>query len=465
MNKRRVRTRIVAAVLSIAVLVTVFGLSGLAATGKIDGFSGERTLSDNFSLGQSSSVFYSGDGASDTHYGLEVRPGDEIRIPLTADMFTWSDERSTLPRQAVTLRQLKSGNVTVRTRKQAGADVLDYVQLETDMFAGKPFYAPGSSAKTGQTAYISVMIAEEVVSVKDLDFRFDIYLAVGGKTDDEMRIVLEGTLIHDEFMATAATDYVNTSEGAIVEASEYAKSVRFEIGEGITIDRMLLAGKKYYATCEVKPSSEPGFEEQYPEVYPTVIAAYKLSTVNMRYGRSTVRINPGDDGVYYVYDENMEMIGMSNEALRYSDCYFLSTVEIPSLEKDSYLENLSRGPSYSKGYESGELSEVEYLSAVEKVAGGDYSATPSTTDSAKSAQPKKDGNGIDMDANGRSAAQAVVPNEVTAPKAGEKAQAEKRDGADESPNQVSQPPLPSRDESRVDLSQNPAPTVNLNPAA
>lgn len=356
------------AALVVAGLLSVTSLSLISFAGKsgnIDGFSGERSLEEMFELGQSNSPFYSGDSASNS-YTIEAVPGEEIRIPLTADMFSWSNGKNPLPMEALSVKDLTASKVEVRTVRQNGGLALDYVQLDTDVFAGKPFHPSGALyPMTGKTACISIMFAEEYKSVKDLDFEFDIYLIVDGKErSEDMKISLSGTMKNPEIELWSGVDYVSTADGSVAISADYHPGVKVDAGNGVTIDRLMLKNGKYYATSEVKHASDPGFDKDYPEVYPAVKMVYKLSTVNMRYGKSNVTIDTGDGVVYYVYNEKMEYIGMSNETLYYSDYYFMSTEEIPTFSPEEYLQTIRNLPADSPlGYDTGELAEDVYILA------------------------------------------------------------------------------------------------------
>lgn len=324
---------------------------------RIDGVSGDVTLADAYTLGQSSSPYYSGE-RTDSPWEISVTPGEEIRIPLTADMFTWSNDRTPLPGEAILLNELTRSRVSVRTRRQAGAEALDYVQLDRDRFAGEPFFAPGTSIKrTGTTAYISVMFAKEFHSVVPLEFEFDIYLLVGGKQHPEMKLTLQGELSNPTISLWEGADWVNLADGTVAHAQANLSKVSMRAGNGVTIQRHMLRGEKYYATTKVMPATIPDFEVNFPFAYPSVIAAYQLNGVNLQYG-SKVKIDPKVidkdwTGKYYVYNEDMEYLGTTADALYYSEYYFLSTEEIDTFEQSNYEDLLEAIP----------ITEVDYQAA------------------------------------------------------------------------------------------------------
>lgn len=330
---RRIIAVAVAVMCMLSTVPTVFAASNQRA----DGISDLYQLEDMFSLGQ-----------SDDYSNLQVYAGDEIRIPLTADMFTWSDGRTPLPKEAVSTQQLINSKVRVGTKIQAGNITLDYVQLDTDVFPGKPFYYPGSTTKTGRTAYISVMLAEEFVSVEDKDFSVDIWLRIDNKSDKTMTITLDGTMLVRTQEVYNDEESMDTSDGIVVEAMESVRDFKMEIGQGITITKNLTNGKKYYATAQVKHPYDAGFEDDFPDIYPALEFVYKLNTVNMRSGNSKVNLNISVDEPYFVYGEDMSYLGRSNEELPFSEYYFMSLMELPTLEGLVYEEGLDSIPNWDR---------------------------------------------------------------------------------------------------------------------
>jgi len=335
LRKRSIRV-VLAAMLAAVCLFAAMPMVVFASRGDIDGISWEYTLEDMFPLGQS------GDYSS-----LEVCAGDEIRIPLTADMFTWSNGRTPLPMEAVKTQDLTRSRVKVGTKLQSGNITLDYVQLETDVFSGKPFFHPGTTTRTGRTAYISVMLAEEFVSVEDKDFSFDIFLTVDGKSRERLSITVSGTMKVDVETVDSDTGRVYTSDGLVVEATEHVKGLKMEIGHDVIITKTLFEGQKYYATCDIKSPYDPGFEEEFPEIYPALEFVYKLNTVNMNRGKSEVSLS-NLEKVYFVYGDDMRYLGKSTEVLPFSEYYFMSLLELPALEMFKYEEDLARVPNWDQ---------------------------------------------------------------------------------------------------------------------
>ncbi|WRS28718.1 hypothetical protein U6B65_06180 [Oscillospiraceae bacterium MB08-C2-2] len=339
MTKKKVMCRVFSLLLATVLMIHAGSLVSFASSfGRIDGFSEEHTLEEVFSLGQS------GD-----YDDLEVRPGDEIRIPLTADMFTWSTGRTPLPLETLRMSEAKR-DIRVRTRKQAGSVTLDYVQLETDVFAGKPFFAAGSTSKTGKTTYISVMFAEEFVSTKDQNFVYDIDLLIDGKTNENYTITLTGKMMVDLMEFDAGTDYIYMAEGIVAEATDSVRGVSFDLGQGVVVKKNTQEGKKYYATCSIKYPYDAGFEEDFPEVYPVMDFVYALKTVNMREGGGgqVTLTPPGDVEFYYVYGDDMRYLGTSKETLPFSEYYFMCKEKVPTLELAQYESDLSEIPNWDQ---------------------------------------------------------------------------------------------------------------------
>jgi len=329
----KLKKQILGFLLAAAMFATV-PLVANAANSRIDGF-GDMGLEEAAGLGQSLDF-----------NDISIMQGEEIRIPLTAGMFSWSD---TLPldNEAVTVHQLRSGRVKVRARKIYGGKTLDYVQLDTDTFESKDFYRPGTTVSTARTAYISVMMTREFIGVKDTDFQFDIYLSVDGERSERHCLTLTGTFLVEDVEVYKDTDYVNMAEGVVAKAAEYVPRVDLDTGNGLTINTRLEKDKRYYATSKIVDShAEMKKELDYlPDLYPEIECIYKLETVNVfrsNPSRTTI-VLPGnkENTVFHVYSEDLRYLGTTADKLAYSPMYILTTVRMPVLEEIEY-SNVTR---------------------------------------------------------------------------------------------------------------------------
>ena len=336
-NRAKRSILLVLALLMVASMSCFMGFAAEAS--RVDGFSGGGpSLATLFSLGQA--------GDPDN---MEVRAGDEIRIPLTADMFTWSDGRIPIPMTALTTGDLRG--VRVGTRVQAGRIALDYVQFDTDVFSGTPFFVSGTFNPTGRTAYISIMLAEELVSLEDQPFSFDVFLRANG--EEIVLFTVSGTMVVDVVTFSGDGSEVAIFDGSVAEAEDPSKNVVFDLGNGLTLKKNTTVGKRYYGTCQIKYPYDPGFEEDFAEafpiIYPSLEFVYQLHTINMRAGAvSKVTIVPPDDDpvVYHVYGDDMSYLGTTKEELPYSDYYFMTTELIPTFEMQPYEDDLSKVPNW-----------------------------------------------------------------------------------------------------------------------
>ncbi|MFV0399921.1 MAG: hypothetical protein ACK5LX_04780 [Oscillospiraceae bacterium] len=351
--KNNAMKRIIAALLIVALTVGGLGFSASAASTKgVSGFTGEDTLVEMWELGYSSGMHYE---------DLIVRPGDELVIPLTANMFDWRDERNLLPLQAVRIGELKR-DVRVRTLVQAGWEVLDYVQLDTDMVEGKPFYQPGNVTKTGRTACINVAFAEKFVSVEPVDFRITIYLTADGEMDADYRMTIYGQMVPDEFAISPENDYVELSGGYVAvadpEFSVFSGLTTFDLGSGVQVSKLLWANRKYYGTAGWAHSTSLT-PEDYPTIYNAIHGVYQLETVNIKEGVNRVKLTPPLDPDYpeyttfHVYGEDMEYLGTTADSdLPYADTYILTFRQLDAFETGIYTESLENAPTQESATDS-----------------------------------------------------------------------------------------------------------------
>lgn len=301
----------------------------------IDGHNPDASLEDNYYIDQDTPPL-----------ALEVHPGDELRIPITADLFTWSDGRAAPDETIDGLARLRRGGVKVGYRILSGVDVLDYVQLEMGTFSGKPFYQFGTNRASGNTAYISVNFLNDYVDLKDKYFRFILTLTVDGKGYEGLTIELCGTYRYDTNVVDRGCTSVTMNEGMVVEAIEPVRNISMNLGSGVVVRRNLVGGQRYYGLAHLKDSIED-LREEWPELYPDVKMVYFLETANMEFGNK-VTITPPRGGTYYIYGEDMEFLGMTGQEIPLGGHYFLSTTEMPAFEGDSYTESLTAEPTATR---------------------------------------------------------------------------------------------------------------------
>ena len=346
MNMKRASVRILS-VIMLAALCVMMPTSTFAAGSTIIGFSGGTTLADVFEIGQS------GD-----YRNMEVYAGDEIRIPLTGDMFDYNDGYIPAYWESMDTQTLVRSGVRVRTEWRRGSVTLDYIQLDRDVFAGRPFTYPGTTAQTGTTTYISIMFAEEFVSVKDEDFSFDVIVYLNSKIPDVegdcMRLTVSGTMKIKTQTVDKNTYEVFTQNGVVVEPTEYVKDIILNAGNGVEITRKLSADTLYYVTAKLKYPFETDlfdadFKADNPEIYPNLEYAIQINSVNVE-GPCKVTIEPEDpDVVYYVYGDDMSYLGTTKEVLPFSNVYFLSHAKILTFEGVTpYESGLERVPNYNR---------------------------------------------------------------------------------------------------------------------
>jgi len=312
-------------------------LPAWAISVKIDGYN-QGSLAENFSIGQS--------GEYDS---LVVRPGDELRIPLTADLFTWSDGSSRLPNESIdSLFKLYHSRTKLSYKTLAGSDVLDYVQLEKGTFKGKPFYQYGTTNRTGKTVYISVKFIDDFADVKDKYFRYSIYLHIDGDRYEELSIELSGEYTFDVEYVTSQNTNMDLSDGMVIEAEETVPNFQVYLGHGVTVQKNLNKGERYYGLAFINDSVDD-IREEWPELYPDVHIIYRIRHSNMESGISRATIKPPDGKQYYIYGDKMDFLGMTTEQVPFSEIYFLSTTEIPAFALEEYEGTLAKAPTTEQG--------------------------------------------------------------------------------------------------------------------
>lgn len=334
MHKKRAPRTIISFVMVVFIL-TSFTLPVSAKVSKVDGYN-DGSLYDNFYLGQS------GDPSN-----LEMWPGEEIRIPLTADLFTFKDGKIPISNEALTYGQLS--RVRVRTRVRAGSETLDYVQFDQEAFDGRPFIRPGGTTPTSTTTYISVIFAREFASTKDVPFDFTIYLSVDNRPyDDDLSITLAGELKVETTEVYKDTTYVDLSEGMVAHAMESVSNVCADLGTGVEAYVNMTSGSKYYGTAkfldvysgDIDKLNLIKIDMDLPDVYPRIAGVYKLNSIGLNRPSTKVKLEvERSKGVYYIYGEDLTYLGTNKDDLPFSKYYFITYERMP--EFDSLPQNIN----------------------------------------------------------------------------------------------------------------------------
>ena len=240
---------------------------------------------------------------------LEVRPGTEIRIKLTADMFLDKDgETLSASTGNVALRALTAANIKLQLVTPQGRNA-STILLKGD----------------NSGSYISIDFAEGIQYVGG-SFDYSIYLANNNTRVNETLIHVKGKVLTDEFEISSG-DYVDTSSGDGAKAIDSARGVSFYIGEGVTITINTTRGRTYYGVATTDTSTR--FESVLRQ-YSSIADIYRLQTVGLKAAGNNVRIDlPGN---YYVYNTYGKYIGTTSDALPYWTTYFISTEKYESLD-------------------------------------------------------------------------------------------------------------------------------------
>ena len=240
---------------------------------------------------------------------LDIKPGDEIIMPLTAGFFTW-DGTAPYEGSPVTTSQLRRGKIRVGVASIKGSNLLE---------SGSP-----KIVTRGNGAAVSVKFNKNVVTTKDIDFSCTIFLSIDRTRHNDSRVEIFGILSPDVFYVNEHDTYFDISDGSVVEAEEFVRNAELYLGDGVSVHTNLYEGKKYsgIATDEISPSDEDNLQK-----FPSIdrIITIKSSTLN----RPNTKVTMDTDGVnYYVYGAEGNYLGRSNGSLPYSHKYYLSTQEI-----------------------------------------------------------------------------------------------------------------------------------------
>lgn len=248
---------------------------------------------------------------------LEVRPEDELLLPLRAGFFTWSG-KAPYPNSAVTKSQLSSGKIKVLASGRSGSRV--FTSDTPDLYA------------SGGQMYVRIEFAKDIASTKDQDFAMTVNLTVDGARHSNSALELAGTLVRDIYEVDEGDSYFDLSDGAVVEATRYVKDVELYLGSDVTALANLSSGRKYSGTATTDLTAG---DERLLEKYPDIDHVITLKTSGLTGSNCKIQLDLGSE--YYVYNEDLDYIGRSGEKLPYSAKYYLATRKL-NIDEDDVVE-------------------------------------------------------------------------------------------------------------------------------
>jgi hypothetical protein len=243
---------------------------------------------------------------------LSVQPGDSLQITLPPEAFV-DAEGYPLGDDMLSVARLNEGGVSVRHRAVVGAQTLAGVAI-------------GSDSEMG--ACILVQFQQEFVQTQELEFEIDVYLTVRGQNKGNTTFTIAGRIANPVIYLDGEEDYVDLSDGAVVEATTYIKDITMDLGNGIALQSTLFEGSRYYgiATVEQSDRDAPSLPD-----YPEVELIYTLHTIGLkREDRDTTMFDISQ--TYYVYNQDGKYIGTTNKMLPYSAKYYLSSIQIERID-------------------------------------------------------------------------------------------------------------------------------------
>jgi len=232
---------------------------------------------------------------------LQVGPGSELMFRLHTDNFYWEPNITNM-RTAVRKSTLDSDKVTVYKKILAGDNTIDEIVIEN----------------LDGTAYVIVRFAEVFDSVKDRDFDFQVMLAKDKKSHELSGVRVMGTLSNEVYYVDSDYDYVNLEEGNVVEATQFVKGIRVNMGSGVTTICNMQPDKKYYGRTSEKLTD---LDREIMDHYRFFKRVIHLKTVNFP---EATKVEIESDVEYFVYDGKGNYLGTTKENLALVETYYLS---------------------------------------------------------------------------------------------------------------------------------------------
>lgn len=231
-----------------------------------------------------------------------IRPVDEVKVKFDLDRTAFGLGGSGVMSAA----EIRASKIKVNATSKAGSKLLSSLEVVQ---------------KDGQ---VVAKFVKEMVSTKSADFEIEIYLTIDGKRKGDQSATLIGTMENEVISVYDNYDYVDLSNKLVAEAEDFINNIEVDLGNGVSIFTKFFKGKKYYGTAsrDADEADDVVFKQ-----YPDIDNVVTLKTVGLNSTGDIVKLDNDYDN-YYVYDKDMNFLGMSNEMLPYSSKYYLANKEL-----------------------------------------------------------------------------------------------------------------------------------------
>lgn len=211
---------------------------------------------------------------------------------------------------------IRKDKIDVRIRTKAGSAAIKNAKID---------YKEYGTVKNA--AFVKLTFVDEFVSTKELDYEVELYLTANKSRIEKSTQSLTGSLVNFGTDVYEGDEDVYIYDTPVVEAHDYIKAIKVDLGEGVSINTKMFDGKKYYGKVSQEVKTE---DEAILALYPDIATVYYLKTIGLS---STGQVVEFDlDSNFYVYgqdeDGNLVYIGRSNDKLAYQNKYFLSAKEL-----------------------------------------------------------------------------------------------------------------------------------------
>ena len=338
-----------------------FGMSAVAFAAEVDtslsmGFSDK--IYTNTTAGTGSSVrMIHNDGSVNLTMpnGDNVLPGTKFTIDEYGIYGAYNDEgywvQAAVDKDTISYYNRTSdfsrNKVTVKKSVTKGGGLFKDPELKNDTrtYYGRKLDVDGkwvqdtSKVTKVNIVRLQVEFKDPIVSVKEQEFDFKVYLAKSGSKITESEISVTG-FQENEKIEVDGDDEVNLSDGQYAKAVAYTKGIKVDTGNGLFVTTNMFEDQKYYAKSEQNEPSNA--DEDILAQYPEIESIYTLYSINMKSASNVVTFDIDDK--YYVYNQDGKYVGMSTDKLPMADKYYLATKKI-----DMDSGNVDEAPADTDG--------------------------------------------------------------------------------------------------------------------
>lgn len=246
---------------------------------------------------------------------FDVKLGQKLTYPLTADMFEWRSGTVPAAGTPVTRQDVSRASLDVVT-SGTQSNVIKSVSIK---------YGSFPESGNNQTAYVEVEFVSTLPTTQETKFDVNLFLRIGNTRQQRSRLRLQGSIGGREVTVDSGDNYIALGKGEILVPNSSVRNLEIELDKGVILRTNVFSGQRYSGSVDDTITTA---DDRVLTKYPSISDVLRLETVNLRKTGNYVNLEAYQGR--YAYGSNGSYLGRTSQLLPYSTIYYLSTRDLGS---------------------------------------------------------------------------------------------------------------------------------------